>query len=74
MTVPDGWLGVDRNFLGLDEPWCHPDQAGVDVLPAPYEHTSSYVPGSEGGPSRSTRAARPWATSTKARSLASVRA
>ncbi|MEK6527183.1 MAG: agmatinase [Nitrospirota bacterium] len=51
MTVPDGWLGVDRNFLGLDEPWCHPDQAGVYVLPAPYEHTSSYVPGSEGGPS-----------------------
>mgnify|MGYP001610019131 FL=1 len=48
MTVPDGWLGVDRNFLGLDEPWCHPDQAGVYVLPAPYEHTSSYVPGSEG--------------------------
>jgi agmatinase len=37
--------------LGLEEPWCHPDQAGVYVLPAPYEHTSSYVPGSDEGPS-----------------------
>ncbi|HPW16547.1 MAG TPA: agmatinase, partial [Nitrospira sp.] len=39
------------NFLGIDEPWCHPDQAGVYVLPAPYEHTSSYILGSDRGPS-----------------------
>lgn len=51
MSVPSGWLGPDRNFLGLEEPWCHPDQAGVYVLPAPYEHTSSYVRGSDRGPS-----------------------
>ncbi len=43
MTLPAGWEGIDQNFLGLDEPWCHPDQAGVYILPAPYEHTSSYV-------------------------------
>lgn len=51
MSVPSGWLGPDRNFLGLDEPWCHPERAGVSVLPAPYEHTSSYVRGSDRGPS-----------------------
>jgi len=50
MAVPDGWLGPDRNFLGIEEPWCHPSRAGVYVLPAPYEHTSSYVPGSDRGP------------------------
>ncbi|TAJ08352.1 MAG: agmatinase [Nitrospirae bacterium] len=51
MALPAGWLGVDENFLGLDEPWCHPDRAGVRVLPAPYEHTSSYILGSDRGPS-----------------------
>ncbi|MGH7232604.1 MAG: agmatinase [Nitrospiraceae bacterium] len=51
MTLPEGWLGPDRNFLGLEEPWCHPGQAGVYVLPAPYEYTSSYVSGSDRGPS-----------------------
>lgn len=50
MTLPTGWLGSSQNFLGLDEPWCHPDQAGVYVLPAPYEHTSSYILGSDRGP------------------------
>lgn len=50
MPLPQGWLGPDRNFLGLDEPWCHPDRAGVRVLPAPYEHTSSYIQGSDRGP------------------------
>ena len=51
MTLPVGWEGPDRNFLGIDEPWCHPDHAGVYVLPAPYEHTSSYIRGSDRGPS-----------------------
>ncbi len=51
MTLPVSWEGIDHNFLGLEEPWCHPDQAGVYVLPAPYEHTSSYVLGSNLGPS-----------------------
>ena len=51
MTLPAGWEGSQHNFLGLEEPWCHPDQAGVYVLPAPYEHTSSYVLGSDEGPS-----------------------
>ncbi len=51
MALPSGWLGQSDNFLGIDEPWCHPDQAGVYVLPAPYEHTSSYILGSDRGPS-----------------------
>lgn len=51
MTLPAGWEGQDHNFLGIDEPWCHPGQAGVYVLPAPYEHTSSYILGSDRGPS-----------------------
>jgi len=51
MTLPAGWEGPEHNFLGLDEPWCHPDRAGVYVLPAPYEHTSSYILGSDRGPS-----------------------
>ncbi|MBM4125948.1 MAG: agmatinase [Nitrospira sp.] len=51
MTLPAGWEGPEQNFLGLDEPWCHPDRAGVYVLPAPYEHTSSYILGSDRGPS-----------------------
>ncbi|MGH7256033.1 MAG: agmatinase, partial [Nitrospirales bacterium] len=50
MTLPSGWLGQEDNFLGLEEAWCHPDRAGVVVLPAPYEHTSSYVRGSAQGP------------------------
>lgn len=50
MTLPPGWLSLHDNFLGLDEPWCDPAQAGVHVLPAPYEHTSSYVQGSDNGP------------------------
>ena len=51
MTLPAGWEGSQHNFLGLEEPWCHPEQAGVYVLPVPYEHTSSYVLGSDEGPS-----------------------
>jgi agmatinase len=51
MTLPAGWLDAGHNFLGLEEPWCHPDRAGVYVLPAPYEHTSSYILGSDQGPS-----------------------
>jgi N1-aminopropylagmatine ureohydrolase len=58
MTIPKGWLGVERNFLGIEEPWCHPDKAGVYVLPAPYEHTSSYVRGSDRGPSAILEASR----------------
>lgn len=58
MTLPAGWEGPGRNFLGLEEPWCHPDLAGVYVLPIPYEHTSSYVRGSDRGPSAILEASR----------------
>ncbi len=50
MTLPLGWLAIQDNFLGLDLPWCDPQQAGVHVRPAPYEHTSSYMLGSDQGP------------------------
>ncbi|MCP9468731.1 MAG: agmatinase [Nitrospira sp.] len=58
MTLPAGWEGPEHNFLGLEEPWCHPDRAGVYVLPVPYEHTSSYVRGSDHGPSAILEASR----------------
>jgi agmatinase len=52
------WLGPDDNFLGLEAPWCDPDKSGVHVFPAPYEHTSSYVRGSDRGPSAILAASR----------------
>jgi agmatinase len=52
------WLGPENNFLGLDAPWCDPEKAGVYVLPAPYEHTSSYIRGSDRGPSAILEASR----------------
>ncbi|MCP9455919.1 MAG: agmatinase [Nitrospira sp.] len=58
MALPVGWEGPESNFLGLEEPWCHPDYAGVYVLPIPYEHTSSYVRGSDRGPSAILEASR----------------
>jgi agmatinase len=58
MALPPGWLNEDENFLGLEEPWCHPDQAGVYIVPAPYEHTSSYGTGSLGGPAAILEASR----------------
>lgn len=58
MALPHGWLDQEQNFLGIGEPWCHPDHAGVHVLPAPYEYTSSYVRGSERGPSAIIEASR----------------
>jgi agmatinase len=58
MGLPEGWLGADQNFLALDEPWCHPAHAGVYVLLAPYEHTSSYIRGSDVGPSAILEASR----------------
>ena len=58
MKVPPGWLDHDRNFLGIEEPWCLPDSAGVYFLPAPYEHTSSYIHGSFHGPAAILEASR----------------
>lgn len=58
MALPEGWLAQDKNFLGIEERWCHPELAGVIVLPAPYEYTSSYVPGSARGPSAILEASR----------------
>lgn len=58
MSLPPGWLGPEDNFLGLPEPWCHPDHAGVYILPAPYEYTSSYIKGSDQGPAAILEASR----------------
>src|SRR5438132_14131350 len=58
MPLPHGWLDQSRNFLGLEEPWCRPDQAGIYIVPAPYEHTSSYLTGSREGPTAILDASR----------------
>ena len=58
MALPPRWLNENENFLGLEEPWCHPDRAGVFIVPAPYEHTSSYGTGSLEGPAAILEASR----------------
>jgi len=41
---------VDRNFLGLEAPWCELESANVVVVPIPYEHTTSYGKGTAKAP------------------------
>lgn len=41
---------IPDNFLGLPAPWSNRDEAGVWVLPIPFEATVSYGPGTAGGP------------------------
>lgn len=43
-------LGKDENFLGVDNEPGWPEDAGVLVLPVPFEQTSSYGSGSSAGP------------------------
>jgi agmatinase len=44
-------LGVDENFLGIDDPKLYEyENAKVVIQSAPYEHTSSYLAGSAKGP------------------------
>ena len=43
-------LDKNRNFLGLPLEYSSFEQAGVIILPAPYERTSSYGQGSKRGP------------------------
>jgi agmatinase len=58
MALPPGWRDQTKNFLGISEPWCDPTRAGVHVVPAPYEHTSSYIQGSKEGPDAIIEASR----------------
>ena len=44
------FLARDERFLGLDDLLASPDDAGVVILPVPFEKTSSYVTGSVAGP------------------------
>lgn len=48
MTSP--LIGKDGNFLGVDNEPGWPEDAGVLVLPVPFEQTSSYGQGSSAGP------------------------
>lgn len=41
---------IPDNFLGLPAPWSNRDDAGVWVLPIPFEATVSYGRGTAGGP------------------------
>jgi agmatinase len=45
-----GGLPIERNFMGLDPDLSDPETAGVIVVPAPFEATSSYGTGSSRGP------------------------
>jgi agmatinase len=58
MAIPPGWRDQTENFLAISEPWCDPARAGVHVVPAPYEHTSSYIQGSKEGPDAIIEASR----------------
>lgn len=53
-----GVLDHRRNFLGLQGTDADPETAGVVILPAPYERTSSYVAGSFRGPAAILEASR----------------
>lgn len=43
-------LGKDENFLGIDNEPGWPEDAGVVIVPVPFEQTSSYGTGSSAGP------------------------
>lgn len=43
-------LGKDENFLGVDNEPGWPEDAGVVLVPVPFEQTSSYGTGSSAGP------------------------
>lgn len=49
MSAPEA-LSPDENFLALDREWSDPDSAGVVVLQAPFERTSTFGLGSARGP------------------------
>lgn len=51
-------LGKDENFLGIDNRPGWPEEAGVIVLPVPFEQTSSYGLGSATGPDAILEASR----------------
>jgi len=51
-------LGKDDNFLGVDIEPGWPENAGVIVLPVPFEQTSSYGIGSAAGPGAILEASR----------------
>lgn len=46
--VPSGWSSRPWSFGAL--PWVSPEEAAVVVLPAPFEATVSYRPGTRSGP------------------------
>ena len=43
-------LGIDRNFLGIEEEHSNLDHAQIAIVSAPYEHTVSYGRGTGRGP------------------------
>ena len=49
-------LGIDSNFLGIEEKYSSFDAANVAILPVPYERTVSYGGGTKKGPSAILRA------------------
>ena len=44
------YLPSGKRFLGLDDDWADPDRAQAELIPVPYDVTSSYGRGSDKGP------------------------
>ncbi len=52
------FLPQERRFLGLEDAWAGPEEAGCVFVPAPYEASSSYRRGSAHGPEALLAASR----------------
>jgi|WetSurMetagenome_2_1015567.scaffolds.fasta_scaffold142377_2 agmatinase len=44
-------LGIEENFLGIEDEYSGYEHSKIVVIPAPYEHTVSYGGGTKNGPS-----------------------
>ena len=50
MTKPSSTLGNQNNFGGLPEKFSNERDAGIVILPVPYDGTSTWIKGSDKGP------------------------
>ncbi|MBI4369039.1 MAG: agmatinase [Elusimicrobia bacterium] len=51
-------IGPEKNFLGLDFPYCDLSRAGAVIIPVAFERTTSYIKGTRQGPSKLLAASR----------------
>jgi agmatinase len=50
------YLGINENFLAIDEEYSNYDDSKIVIVSAPYEHSTSYGKGAAGGPEAIIRA------------------